>query len=82
MPAPGAEAGEQLVEKISDAVVSHLGKAFRPQEVRLAADLPRTRSAKIMRRVIKARALGRPPGDLTGLENPEAAEAILPLSET
>jgi acetyl-CoA synthetase len=35
-------------------------------------DLPRTRSAKIMRRVIKAVALGNDPGDLSGLENPES----------
>jgi acetyl-CoA synthetase len=39
-------------------------------------DLPRTRSQKIMRRVVKAVALGNDPGDLTSLENPEALEGL------
>jgi acetyl-CoA synthetase len=38
--------------------------------------LPKTRSAKIMRRAIRARALGQEPGDLSSLENPDALEAI------
>lgn len=67
---------EGLKRELSDAVVGALGKAFRPAAVRLVDDLPRTRSAKIMRRVVRARALGEPPGDLTSLENPAAVEAI------
>ncbi|MGQ0569741.1 MAG: hypothetical protein ACT4P5_09460 [Armatimonadota bacterium] len=39
-------------------------------------DLPRTRNAKIMRRVIRARALGQDPGDVTSLENPQAVAEI------
>jgi acetyl-CoA synthetase len=39
-------------------------------------DLPRTRSAKIMRRVVKALALGQEPGDLSSLENPESLDGI------
>ena len=77
--APGAEPDGELAGRVSEAVAAALGKAFRPGTVRFAEDLPRTRSAKIMRRVVKARALGQPPGDLTGLENPSAVEAIHPL---
>jgi acetyl-CoA synthetase len=39
-------------------------------------DLPKTRNAKIMRRVIRAAYLGQPPGDITALENPGAVEEI------
>ena len=77
--APGVEPDEKLAEAVAEAVAGRLGKAFRPGTVRFADDLPRTRSAKIMRRVVKARALGQPPGDLAGLENPAAVEAIRPL---
>ena len=70
---------QRLVSELSDAVVESLGKAFRPAEIRIVDDLPRTRSAKIMRRVVRARALGKDPGDLTSLENPAAVQAIQPL---
>jgi acetyl-CoA synthetase len=40
------------------------------------SDLPRTRSQKIMRRVVKSLALGQDPGDLTSLENPQAVEEL------
>ena len=69
------DAGE-LARTLSDEVVASLGKAFRPIAVRLVDDLPRTRSAKIMRRVVRARALGEDTGDLTSLENPAAVETI------
>ena len=67
---------DELAGALSDEVVASLGKAFRPVAIRLVEDLPRTRSAKIMRRVVRARALGEATGDLTSLENPAAVEAI------
>jgi acetyl-CoA synthetase len=70
-------ADEGVTAELSDAVVREFGKPFRP-EVRLVGDLPRTRSAKVVRRAIKAVALGEDPGDLSTLENPEAL-AALPL---
>ncbi len=76
VPAPGADVREDLTERVSEAVVRTLGKAFRPGTVRLVDDLPRTRSAKIMRRVVRALALGEPPGDLSSLENPDALDGI------
>jgi acyl-coenzyme A synthetase/AMP-(fatty) acid ligase len=53
-----------------------LGKAFRPERVFFVDALPKTRSAKIVRRAVKAKALGTDPGDLSSLENPEALDAI------
>ncbi|HSJ35713.1 MAG TPA: hypothetical protein VLB85_11740, partial [Acidimicrobiia bacterium] len=57
-------------------VADALGKAFRPSSVQLVADLPRTRSAKIMRRVVRAIALGKDVGDVSSLENPDSLEGI------
>jgi acetyl-CoA synthetase len=52
---------------------------MRPKTVLFVADLPKTRNAKIMRRVIRAAYLGLPTGDLTSLENPAAVEQIAAL---
>ena len=53
-----------------------LGKAFAPGRVVIVDALPKTRSAKIVRRAVKAAALGADPGDLSSVENPEALDAI------
>ena len=70
---PGAEASEQ---DVADAVAHELGKAFAPDRVVFVSALPKTRSAKVVRRAVRARALGQDPGDLSTLENPEALEEI------
>lgn len=79
VPAPGVEPDQDLAQRVSDAVTQTLGKAFRPSAVRLVGDLPRTRSAKIMRRVVKALALGKEVGDTSSLENPDSLSGIEPL---
>ncbi|MGQ0841911.1 AMP-binding protein [Actinokineospora sp.] len=61
---------------LRDMVAAALGKPFAPKAVHRVAQLPKTRSAKIMRRAVRAAALGQDPGDLSGAENPEAVEAI------
>ena len=62
--------------ELSDRVAQQMGKALKPERVLFVRDLPKTRSAKIMRRVIRATYLGREPGDLSSLENPDAVKAI------
>jgi len=74
VPAPGVVPDDTLTRRVVDACESGLGRAFRPRSVSWVADLPRTRSQKIMRRVVKALVLGNDPGDLTSLENPESLE--------
>lgn len=69
----------EISKHLSDAIALALGKPFRPKAIVFVDDLPRTRSAKIMRRVVKARALGQDTGDLSSLENPAAVEGILPI---
>lgn len=79
VPAPGVEADDDLADRVSDEIARELGKAFRPSAVRLVPDLPRTRSAKIMRRVVKAVALGQEPGDISSLENPDSLTGLAAL---
>jgi acetyl-CoA synthetase len=78
--AEGVHPDDALTAAIESAVVAALGKSFRPKAIRWVGDLPRTRSAKIMRRVVKAMALGEEPGDLSSLENPESLIGIEGLS--
>jgi acetyl-CoA synthetase len=62
--------------RVAAAVAAALGKAFKPERVLWVGALPKTRSAKIVRRAVKARALGKDPGDLSSLENPESLDEI------
>ena len=64
----GYEASHDLEKELINHVVLHLGPIARPEEVKFVENLPKTRSGKIMRRVLKARILGLPEGDLSTLE--------------
>jgi acetyl-CoA synthetase len=74
--APGHEASDALAAEVGRLVAADLGKAFAPDRVVFVAALPKTRSAKIVRRAVRARALGEDPGDLSSVENPESLEEI------
>jgi acetyl-CoA synthetase len=76
VPRPEFEPTDALAEEVRQTIASQLGAALRPERVHWVADLPKTRNAKIMRRVIRAAYLGLPPGDITALENPAAVELI------
>jgi acetyl-CoA synthetase len=73
---PGFEPSSELEREIAAAVSERLGKAFAPGRILFVDALPRTRSAKIVRRAVRATALGTDPGDLSSLENPESLDAI------
>ena len=62
--------------RVAGAVADALGKAFKPDRIVWVSALPKTRSAKIVRRAVRARALGEDAGDLSTLENPESLEEI------
>jgi len=70
--APSDELRIELIEHVA----KEIGKIARPDEVWFVNDVPKTRSGKIMRRVVRAVALGSPPGDISTLTNPEAVEGI------
>jgi acetyl-CoA synthetase len=76
VPRAGAEAGDELAREVGARVADELGKAFRPERILFVGALPKTRSAKIVRRAVRARVLGQDAGDLSSLENPEALEEI------
>ncbi len=67
--APGWEPSQELRADIQAFARKRLGAVVAPKEIDFATDLPRTRSGKIMRRLLKARELGLPEGDLSTLES-------------
>jgi acetyl-CoA synthetase len=73
---PGITPSETLRAEISDLVARQMGKALKPESLLFTSELPKTRSAKIMRRVIRATYLGKDPGDLSSLDNPGGITAI------
>ena len=73
---PGHEPTDELAAEVAERAAAELGKAFRPDRVVFVPALPKTRSAKIVRRAVRAKALGKDPGDLSSVENPEALEDI------
>jgi acetyl-CoA synthetase len=73
---PGHAADDALAEELKGVVARGLGKAFRPDRIVFVDELPKTRSAKILRRAIRATVQGQDPGDLSSLENPSALEKI------
>jgi acetyl-CoA synthetase len=72
----GWKAGEALSDELASRVAEQLGKPLKPAAVYVVPDLPKTRNAKILRRVIRAAFLGQDPGDLSSLENPQAVSAV------
>jgi len=72
----GKTGSEELAHELSDLIATALGKPLRPKAVHFVTDLPRTRNAKILRRVVRSVYTGKDPGDLSSLENPSALAAI------
>ena len=68
---PGFEAGEALRRELLGHARQRLGAAVAPKQIDFRSNLPKTRSGKIMRRLLKARELGLPEGDLSTLESDE-----------
>jgi acetyl-CoA synthetase len=73
---PGVAADAALENELSSAVVKGMGTSYRPRQVILVSDLPKTRNMKIMRRVVRAVYKGESPGDLSSLVNPEAVAEL------
>ncbi len=72
----GSVTESALAIEVSDAITRSLGKALKPERVLLVRELPKTRSGKIMRRVIRGIYLGADTGDLSSLENPTSLDEI------
>ncbi len=73
---PGHKPSKQIEEKVSGAIETLIGKVARPKSVWIVPDMPKTRSGKIMRRVIAGISNFTSPGDITTLANPEVVDTI------
>jgi len=76
---PGAVGNPELADAIRGHVRAALGKPLTPQVVHFLSDLPKTRNAKVMRRMIRAAYLSLDPGDTSALLNPQLLEEIQAL---
>ncbi|MGB8346826.1 MAG: acetate--CoA ligase [Ktedonobacteraceae bacterium] len=73
---PGLNPSREIEEKVSRAIETQIGKIARPKNVWIVADMPKTRSGKIMRRVLAASSNFAAVGDTTTLANPEIVESV------
>ncbi len=78
---PGFQASEALEKKISDAICREIGKIAKPRRVWIVKDMPKTRSGKIMRRVLASISNKKDVGDVTTLANPEIVDDIRKMSK-
>jgi acetyl-CoA synthetase len=73
---PGVSDSPELRTSLAQRVADDLGKALAPHAVEIVSELPKTRNAKVLRRVVRSVYLGIDPGDLSSLENHTAISAI------
>ncbi len=73
---PGEESGKEIAAEVTQVIETTIGKIARPKHVYIVPDMPKTRSGKIMRRVLAAISNGSDVGDVTTLANPEIVEGI------
>jgi acetyl-CoA synthetase len=76
------EGDDELRKELREHVADRIGKLARPAELMFTDDLPKTRSGKIMRRLLKDIAEGNEVGDVTTLANPDIVEQIQQEAET
>lgn len=74
--APGHTPSDTLREALRAKVAEAMGKPLAPKEIWFVSDIPKTRNAKVMRRIIRSAYLGQDPGDTSSLVNPEAIKEI------
>ena len=70
------EGDDELINEIRERVASRIGKFARPKRIIWAGDLPKTRSGKIMRRLLRDIAEGRELGDVTTLRDPDVMQQL------
>ncbi len=78
---PGFEASKEIEDKVTNMLSTEIGPIAKPGKVWIVPDMPKTRSGKIMRRVLAAIAAGKDPGDTTTLANPQVVDEIQKMAE-
>ncbi|MBL8098757.1 MAG: AMP-binding protein [Anaerolineales bacterium] len=78
---PNIERGDALRQALNKMVIDEMGKPLAPKAIIFVSDLPKTRNAKVMRRMIRAAYLGLELGDISSLVNPQAVDEIKKIKE-
>jgi acetyl-CoA synthetase len=73
---PGLQASPAIIEKVNKAIETMIGKIARPRRILIVPDMPKTRSGKLMRRVLAALSNNMNTGDITTLANPDVVEKV------
>jgi acetyl-CoA synthetase len=73
---PGIQSSPAIVDKVNKAIETMIGKIARPRRILIVPDMPKTRSGKLMRRVLAAISNNMNTGDITTLANPDVVEKI------
>jgi acetyl-CoA synthetase len=76
---PGIQASPAIVDKVNKAIETMIGKIARPRRILIVPDMPKTRSGKLMRRVLAALSNNMNTGDITTLANPDIVEKVREL---
>jgi len=76
LPTGVASSQKEMLEKVTHTIETMIGKIARPKRVHVVPDMPKTRSGKLMRRVLAAISNNMNVGDITTLANPDIVEQI------
>ena len=80
-PATRVVAGHAIIEKVNKVIETMIGKIARPRRILIVPDMPKTRSGKLMRRVLAAVSNNMSTGDITTLANPDAVEKVREMAQ-
>jgi acetyl-CoA synthetase len=73
---PDVQATPEIVEKVNHVIETMIGKIARPRRILVVPDMPKTRSGKLMRRILAALSNNMATGDITTLANPDVVESV------
>jgi len=73
---PGLQSSPEIIEKVNKVIETMIGKIARPKRIHVVPDMPKTRSGKLMRRVLAAVSNNMNTGDITTLANPDVVEKV------
>ena len=76
---PGVQASQAIIDNVNKVIETMIGKIARPKHIHIVPDMPKTRSGKLMRRVLAALSNNMNTGDITTLANPDVVENIREL---
>ncbi len=76
---PGVQASQAIIDSVNKVIETMIGKIARPKHIHIVPDMPKTRSGKLMRRVLAALSNNMNTGDITTLANPDVVENIREL---